>query len=208
MLNNVGAILLTFRDILIPFMPRFMVRLFMGTGEYVFLAHPIELLPDIARKYPFADKLPKGILKAISRNHPPIILAKITGYKGQDGRHVAGWVVFCSMSTRMMILHQEHAKKKILAAAKFSEKLGAKLLGLGAFVPIVTEHGTYLQGKVNMSITNGDAFSAVIAARNVIKAAELAGLTEKPAKFLSLEPRDLSAQCRANCSQNISRISC
>jgi len=183
MLNNIGAVFLTVRDILILFMPRFMVRLFMGPGEYVFLAHPIELLPDIARKYPFADKLPKNLLKIISRNHPPIVLAKITGYQGQDGRHIAGWVVFCSMSTRMMLLHQTLAKKKILQAAKFSEKLGAKLLGLGAFVPIVTEHGAYLRGKVKMSITNGDAFSAVIAAKNVIRASELAGLDKKTCKL-------------------------
>ena len=70
------------------------------------------------------------------------------------------------------------AKKKILTAAKFSEKLGAKLLGLGAFVPIVTEHGAYLQGKIKMSITNGDAFSTVIAAKNVLKATNLAGLNK------------------------------
>ena len=103
------------------------------------------------------------------------------------------------MSTRMIILHKEHAKKKILAAAKFSEKLGAKLLGLGAFVPIVTEHGTYLQGKVNMSLPNGDAFSAVIAA-NVIKAAELAGLDGKNLQSFYRWSRGI---CRLNVSRQI-----
>ncbi|MCX5749126.1 MAG: hypothetical protein NTZ10_02645 [Candidatus Saganbacteria bacterium] len=147
------------------------------------MAHPIELLPDIARKYPFANNAPKWFLKGISKLHPPVILSKITGYKGRDGRTVDGWVVFCSLSTRMMLLNEKRARTKILKAAKFSEKLDAKLLGLGAFVPIVTDHGAYLQGKVKMSITNGDAFSAVIAAKNVIKAADLAGLDKEKVKL-------------------------
>lgn len=175
-MNNLKEIILTIRDILLHFLPKFVIKIIMGKGDYVFLAHPIELLPDIARKYPFAEKLSKKWLKIISRNHPPIILSKVTGFKGQDGKPIEGWIVFCSLSTRMMLLNNKLARKKILAAAKFSEKLNAKLLGLGAFVPIVTDHGAYLQGKVNMSITNGDAFSAVIAIKNVLKAVEMACL--------------------------------
>lgn len=183
MVENLKQIVLTIRDILIPFLPKSFVRTLIGKGEYVFLAHPIELLPDIARKYPFAKNSPKWLLKGISNLHPPIILSKITGYKGRDGRAVDGWVVFCSLSTRMMLLNEKRARTKILKAARFSEKLNAKLLGLGAFVPIVTDHGAFLQGKVKMSITNGDAFSAVIAAKNVIKAADLAGLDKEKVKL-------------------------
>jgi len=174
MVENLKQILFTIRDILIPILPKLFVRALIGKGEYVFLAHPIELLPDIARKYPFARNSPKWLLKGISKLHPPIILSKITGYKGRDGRSVDGWVVFCSLSTRMMLLNEKRARTKILKAAKLSEKLNAKLLGLGAFVPIVTDHGAFLQGKVKMSITNGDAFSAVIAAKNVITSSDWA----------------------------------
>lgn len=182
-MENIKQLVATMRDVFIPFLPKALIKIFVGRGDYVFLAHPIELLPDIARKYPFTKSSPKWFLKLISKFHPPIILSKITGFKGRDGRTVNGWVVFCSLSTRMMLLNEKRARKKILKAAKFSEKLDAKLLGLGAFVPIVTDHGAYLQGRVKMSITNGDAFSAVIAAKNVIKAADTAGMDKNKIKL-------------------------
>lgn len=182
-MTNIRQVMLTLRDLSVNLLPNPLVRCILGRGEYVFLAHPIDLLPDIARKYPFAAKAPKWLLKFLSRFHPPIIFSKITGFKGKDGRDVHGWVVFCSLSTRMMLLNEKRARKKIVAAAGFSEQLGAKLLGLGAFVPIVTEHGAYLQGKVNMAITNGDAFSSVIAVKNVIKAADTAGLDKNKARL-------------------------
>ena len=116
--SNLKSVASSIRDFSLLFLPSFISQKIMGKGEYVFLAHPIEL-PDITRKCPFASKLPKWLLKIISKYHPPIILSKITGYKGKDGRAIDGWVVFCSLSTRMMLLNEKRARLKILRAARF-----------------------------------------------------------------------------------------
>lgn len=175
LIENLKQLSLTLRDVFILFCPKAISKLFFTDVQYAFLAHPIEFLPDIARKYPFATKLPKWALKLISLFHPPIILSKVTGYRDKNGCPINGYIVFCSLTTRLMLLNENRARKKILQAVKFCEKLNVKLLGLGAFVPIVTDHGAFLrQNNVSMSITNGDAFSAIIAAKNVLKASKLA----------------------------------
>lgn len=179
MLKTLISLFWTFRDLLVLILPASFAKFLVGKGEFVFLAHPLDLLPDIARKYPIASRMPKWLLKIISRYHPPTILGKVKGFRKQDGSIAEGWIVFCSLSTRMMVLKEALAKKKILQAAKFSEKLGGKILGLGAFVPIMTEDGTYLKGKTKMALTTGSAFSAVIAIQNVLKASKLAKLDFK-----------------------------
>lgn len=48
----------------------------------------------------------------------------------------------------MLVLKRKLAIKKLLQAIKFIEKLGVKIIGLGAFVPIITENGKIIKNKV------------------------------------------------------------
>jgi predicted amino acid dehydrogenase len=60
---------------------------------------------------------------------------------------------------------------------KLAEKMGAKVVGLGAFTSIVTKDGQDLLGKVNLGITTGNPHSAAIAVQNALAAASLTGLS-------------------------------
>lgn len=180
--RNLNQFLVTVRDLLIPFMPKFIVRLLVGKGDFVFLAHALDL-SDFARKYPFADKMSKRNIKIFSRNLWPIIGSKITGFKKRDGSCVNGWIVFCPLTTRMMILKREVAREKIVKATKFAEKLGAKVIGLGAFIPILTEDGQFLADKVRTNITSGAAFSAITAVQNVLKIVDVMDIKETRTKI-------------------------
>jgi len=182
-MKSLWEFILALRDLLIPILPTSIARLLVGKGEFVFLAHPIDLLPDIARKYPISTTFPRWLLKFISRYHWTTILGKIKGFTDQHGNKKDGWILFISLSTRMMVLKEELARKKILQALRFSEKIGAKIIGLGAFVPIVTEDGTYLADKTKMSITTGSSFSAVIAIENILKAADIFKLNKQNIKL-------------------------
>jgi len=174
--------LMTIRDLLIPFLPRFIVRRLVGKGEFVFLAHALDL-SDFAKKYPFADRMSKRNLKMLSRNLWPIIGSKVTGFRKKDGSLVNGWIVFCPLTTRMMMLKRELARKKIAKAAKFAEKLGTRIIGLGAFIPILTDDGQFLEDKVGVNITSGAAFSAITAIQNVLKVVQVTGINEARSKI-------------------------
>jgi len=68
------------------------------------------------------------------------------------------------------------ARKKIIKAAKFTKKLGAKVIGLGAFIPILTDDGRFLENKVKTNITSGAAFSAITTVQNVLKVVDVMGI--------------------------------
>jgi len=155
-------------------LPGFIARLLVGVGEFAFVVHPRDL-SDCKRKYPFAKYLPKAVIETWSRYQWPTIGSKIKGLKNKYGKSVDGWVVICPMTTKLMIKNRNVARKRILQTVRLAEKLGAKIVGLGAFTSIITKDGIYLKGKVKAGITTGNAYSAAIAIENLERLLSLTG---------------------------------
>jgi predicted amino acid dehydrogenase len=166
MIRNVILILENIRDLIIQFLPGFVARLLVGKGEFAFIVHPRDL-SDAKRKYPFAAYLPKSVIEIWSRFQWPTIGSKIHGLVTRTGRKADGWVIICPMTTRLMIKNRNVARNRVLQAVKLSEKLGSKIVGLGAFTSIVTRDGRSLKGKTRVGITTGNAYSAAIAIENL-----------------------------------------
>lgn len=78
-----------------------------------------------------------------------------------------------------MIRNQQLARKRVLQSVHLAEKLGARIVGLGAFTSIVTDDGKWLLGKVQCGLTTGNAYSAVIAVENIYELLQAIG---KPIK--------------------------
>lgn len=170
--NNFKALkttLTAIRDLLIHPLPGFLAQIFTGKGRFAFLAHPLDL-NDLSRYYPHISKFPKNRLKFISRYHWTVIGSKITGFKDAEDKLCEGWVIYCPLTTRMLVLKRDIAVKKLIRAVKFTEKLGVEILGLGAFVPIVTDDGKLLAEKTHLKIITGASFSAVMGLQNTILA--------------------------------------
>jgi len=77
--------------------------------------------------------------------------------------------------------NQSLARRKILQCVKLAEKLGAKIVGLGAFTSILTHDGADLIGKVKVGLTTGNAYAAALLIQNVTKIAEKIGMELKDA---------------------------
>ena len=161
-------ILHLFRDFFLRWLPPSLSQFIAGRGVFAFIVHPRDL-DDHARKYPFASKLPKVIRYLWSRFQWPIVGSKITGLVTRKGQQVDGWIIICPMTTHQMIRRRELARKRVLQSVRLAEKLGAKIVGLGAFTSIVTDDGKWLQDKVRCGLTTGNAYSAAIAVENVVK---------------------------------------
>lgn len=164
-MESFKQVLTTLRDLLLPLFPSFLARIVVGRTDFVFLVHPIDL-EDVAKKYPFMRGMERSRIKAFTRYLWPVIGARMVGCRA-GGKPLTGRIMFCPMTTRMMLLKREEARHKILKAARLAEKLGVRMLGLGAFVPIVTDNGAWLSDKVKVSLTTGTAFAAVIAEQNI-----------------------------------------
>jgi len=174
--SNIYSFLSALRDLLLiaPFISPPFAKILADKVDFVFLVHPMDL-KDFAKQFPFMRFIPQRYLKMVSRHLWPIIGPAIDGYITPNGA-VKGRVIFCPLTTKMMLLKKDAARAKILTAVKLGEKLGAKMIGLGAFIPIVTEDGLFLKDKTKVTVTTGTAYAAVISMQNVLQIAEILGI--------------------------------
>jgi len=179
-LNATKLFLAAFRDLAIRFLPRGLVKLIIAPGNFAFIVHPLSF-EDAIRKYPFAMKLPEGLIDIWATFYWPIVGSEITGFKTKGNEEVKGWIIICPLTPKQMMRNQPLARRKILQSVKLAEKLGVKIVGLGGFTSILTHDGADLVGKVKVGLTTGNAYAAALLVQNVTKVAEKIGIELKDA---------------------------
>jgi len=112
--------------------------------SFAFIVHPIEPKRDVSRKYPLLGKiLTERQVDYFSTFFPPVYLSEIEGVQSEaTGKCVKGWLIACPYTPRrMMELPVETVYKKIIQTGRLAEKLGAQILGLGAYTSVVGDAG-------------------------------------------------------------------
>lgn len=139
---------------------------------FAFIIHPIDPQRDVARKFPALGKLPVWLIDFLSLFFPPVYISKITGIQSlATGRHLEGWFIACPLTPRrMMTLPPEVVYRKIIQTGRLAERLGARILGLGAFTSVVGDGGITIARRLNIPVTTGDSYTVSIA----VQAIELA----------------------------------
>ncbi len=149
--------------------------------KFAFIIHPINPKRDVARKYPTLGKLPAWLIDYLSLFFPPVYISEITGIQSaENGREIKGWFVACPLTpARMMSLPPKVVYKKVIQTGKLAEKLGAKILGLGAFTSVVGDGGITIAQNLNIPVTTGDSYTIAQAVRAVKQAAVILGVPLK-----------------------------
>ena len=143
--------------------------------NFAFIIHPIDPKRDVQRKFPLLGKvLPVPAINFFSRFFPPVYISRITGVRSQaTGKEIEGWFVACPFTPqRMMTLPPNTVYRKIIATAKFAQKLGARLVGLGAYTSVVGDAGLTISRSVDCPVTTGDSYTVAVAVEAVKQAAE------------------------------------
>jgi predicted amino acid dehydrogenase len=106
---------------------------------------------------------------------PPVFISEITGIRSTDnGRSLRGWFIACPLTpTRMMSLPPQVVYKKIIQTGHLAEKLGAGILGLGAFTSVVGDGGITIAKQLNIPVTTGDSYTIAQAVHAIRKASVL-----------------------------------
>ncbi len=149
----------------------------MMSEPFAFIIHPIDPQRDVSRKYPTLGKLPVWLIDFLSLFFPPVYVSEIKGIESQvDGRTAQGWFIACPLTpARMMSLPPQVVYRKIIQTGRYAEKLGAKLLGLGAFTSVIGDGGITIAQNLNIPVTTGDSYTIAIAVRAIHKAAQIMG---------------------------------
>ncbi|MBO8129294.1 MAG: shikimate dehydrogenase [Peptococcaceae bacterium] len=142
--------------------------------RFAFVIHPISVA-DVARKFSFARYLPDRWVEAAIKHLPPVKTSHITGIRSEHAE-IEGWFVGCPLTPRqIMELPEDFVIRKVIAAGKLAERLGAKILGLGAYTKIVGDAGITVAKNLNIAVTTGNHYTVATALEGTRQAAELMG---------------------------------
>lgn len=146
---------------------------------FAFIIHPIDPKRDVSRKFPFLGKvLSERQIDFFSTFFPPVYISEIEGIvSAATGKEIKGWFVACPLTPRRMLeLPVSQVYRKIIQTGRLAERLGAKILGLGAFTSVVGDAGITIARALDIPVTTGDAYTIAIAVQATMKAAEIMDL--------------------------------
>jgi fatty aldehyde-generating acyl-ACP reductase len=143
-------------------------------NNFAFMIHPIEPQKDVARKFPLLGKLPTGLIDHFSRFFPPVYLSHVIGIcSDATGEEIEGWLVACPMTPkRMLEIPLPVAYRKIVQTGRLAERLGARILGLGAFTSVVGDAGISVAQDLSIPVTTGSSYTVALAVEAVMVAAQ------------------------------------
>lgn len=147
--------------------------------RFAFIIHPIDPKRDVGRKFPFLGKiLNETQINFFSTFFPPVYISEISGITSQStGKEIKGWFIACPYTpARMLSLPEKTVYKKIIQTGRMAEKLGAQMLGLGAFTSVVGDAGITVAQTLDIPTTTGDSYTIAIAVQALKKAGDLMGI--------------------------------
>ncbi|HSM71600.1 MAG TPA: hypothetical protein VK851_08660, partial [Anaerolineales bacterium] len=143
---------------------------------FAFIIHPIDPKRDVSRKFPFLGRiLNEKQIDFFSTFFPPVFISEIEGIRSQaTGKEIKGWFIACPYTPRrMMELPEKSVYRKIVQTGRLAEKLGARMLGLGAFTSVVGDAGVTIAKALDVPVTTGDSYTVLVAVDSIREAARI-----------------------------------
>lgn len=135
-------------------------------SRFAFVIHPlsqrhfenVEPLRTISKIAPgvVMDAMEKAIAYT-----PPFKYSHVTGIKSPTGAEAEGWLITVGGTPKQLLAHSpEFTYAKLQAAAEMAQKLGAQIMGLGAFTKVVGDAGVTAARQAPLPVTTGNSYSA------------------------------------------------
>src|SRR3990172_7795409 len=143
---------------------------------FAFIIHPIDPKRDVSRKFPFLGRvLSERQIDFFSTFFPPVYISEIEGItSASTGKVIKGWFIACPYTPRrMMELPEQTVYRKIIQTGRLAEKLGAQILGLGAFTSVVGDAGVTIAKALDVPVTTGDSYTVTVAVESIREAARV-----------------------------------
>lgn len=142
--------------------------------NFAFVIHPIDPKRDAMRKYPrLARVMPTPLIHFLSCLWPPVYISHIVGVRSEaTGKELEGWFVACPLTARQTLrLPTRTVYNKIVQAGRFAERLGARIVGLGAFTSVVGDGGVAIAQRLGIPVTTGRSLTVAFAVEALEEAA-------------------------------------
>lgn len=128
--------------------------------RFAFVIHPLSV-DYIHKHYPWARLLPDSLVEAVAARMPPMYLARMTGGRSPaTGQRIEGFIFTLGATPRQIMNHGERfTYRRLLAAARMAQRMGARIMGLGAFTKVVGDAGITVARESELPITSGNSLT-------------------------------------------------
>jgi predicted amino acid dehydrogenase len=136
---------------------------FRNIRRFAFVIHPLS--QEFIRKgFPIPKGTPKFIMdrvETVAAHMPPMVYCKMENIVSPSGAEAEGWLITVGGTPKEMLARSpEFTYRRLLAASKIAEKMGAQIMGLGAFTKVVGDAGITVARRSRLPITTGNSYSA------------------------------------------------
>lgn len=134
----------------------------VGINKFAFVIHPLST--RFIHEYPpfhWTRYIPDEIVEAAAAYVPPVFVGKITGGRSPvTGQRIEGYLISLGATPRQMMKHSPRFTYNLLnQAAHLAERLGARIMGLGAFTSVVGDAGITVAHEADIAITSGNSLT-------------------------------------------------
>ncbi len=140
--------------------------------KFAFIIHPLRF-DDFARKYPITQHLPPKLVEWAFKQVGPVMAGHVTGVQSKTGEELEGWLLGLPLTPEILLnAPYDWVLKKLMAATQLAEKLGAEIVGLGAFTKIAGDRGITLSQRVGIPVTTGNSYTTATAVAGALQATD------------------------------------
>jgi predicted amino acid dehydrogenase len=164
---------------------------FRNIRRFAFVIHPLSQ-EFIKKGLPIPKATPKFIMdkvETLAAHMPPMVYCKMDNIVSPTGAEAEGWLITVGGTPKEMLARSpEFTYRRLLAAAKMAEKMGAQIMGLGAFTKVVGDAGITVARRSRLPITTGNSYSAsgaLWAAADAMKRMGLVSIDPKTKKVMA-----------------------
>ncbi|MGB8022574.1 MAG: hypothetical protein WCF04_15195 [Candidatus Nanopelagicales bacterium] len=135
-------------------------------SRFAFVIHPLSQR-NFVEVEPLAtiDKVAPPIVMDLAEKVvaylPAMAYSRVTGIHSPTGDEAEGWLITIGGTPKELMSHSpEFTYARLLDAAETAKKLGAQIMGLGAFTKVVGDAGVTVARMAPLPITTGNSYSA------------------------------------------------
>ena len=136
---------------------------FRNIRRFAFVIHPLSQ-EFIKKGFPIPKATPKFVMdrvETLAAHIPPMVYCKMENIVSPSGAEAEGWLITVGGTPKEMLAHSpEFTYRRLLAAGDMAKKMGAQIMGLGAFTKVVGDAGITVARRASLPITTGNSYSA------------------------------------------------
>ena len=136
---------------------------FRNIRRFAFVIHPLSQ-NYIKNAFPIPKATPKFVMdkiETLAAHMPPMVYCKMSNIISPTGAETEGWLISVGGTPKEMLSRSpEFTYRRLLQASKMAEKMGAQIMGLGAFTKVVGDAGVTVARRSSLPITTGNSYSA------------------------------------------------